>query len=186
MLQPVYQKFWGSVFDLTHDQKAKSRFDNTMGGYCVSSSVGGMATGEGGSDRIIDDPHNVLETEKSEAKREDVLFWWREVMSTRVNAADSSTVVVQQRVHEEDLAGFIMDKEDGWVHLDLPMEHERKNHCMTPIWSDPRRTEGELLWPGRFDRSYVEGLKKSLGPYEAAAQLQQKPAPRTGGIRSPR
>ncbi len=51
---------------------------------------------------------------------------------------------------------------------------------------DVRMEDGELLWPERFDRESVESLKKALrswgGSYAEAGQLQQRPAPRGGGM----
>lgn len=48
--------------------------------------------------------------------------------------------------------------------------------------ADPRRVRGELLWPERWTREYVELQKKTLGSYRAAGQLQQRPSPAEGGI----
>ena len=52
--------------------------------------------------------------------------------------------------------------------------------------SDPRTEDGELLWPERFSAESVDELKKALrawgGSYAEAGQLQQRPAPRGGGM----
>ncbi|QBQ71171.1 terminase [Shewanella phage S0112] len=51
---------------------------------------------------------------------------------------------------------------------------------------DPREKDGDLLWPERFSEKSVEELKKTLrswgGGYAEAGQLQQRPAPRGGGM----
>lgn len=52
---------------------------------------------------------------------------------------------------------------------------------------DRRTTEGELLWPERFSARHLEeDLKPQLrswgGTYAEAGQLQQRPAPREGGL----
>jgi predicted phage terminase large subunit-like protein len=52
---------------------------------------------------------------------------------------------------------------------------------------DRREEESELLWPERFSRRHVdEDLKPALrswgGTYAEAGQLQQRPAPRGGGM----
>jgi predicted phage terminase large subunit-like protein len=39
-----------------------------------------------------------------------------------------------------------------------------------------------LLWPERFGQEEVEALKRTMGSYAAAGQLQQRPAPAAGGI----
>ncbi|HEY6331737.1 MAG TPA: phage terminase large subunit [Blastocatellia bacterium] len=48
--------------------------------------------------------------------------------------------------------------------------------------SDPRTSCGELLWPARWTREYVEMQKRTLGSCRAAGQLQQRPSPAEGGI----
>ena len=47
---------------------------------------------------------------------------------------------------------------------------------------DPRTEPGELLFPDRFSEAQVLELEKALGSYGTAGQLQQRPAPRGGGI----
>lgn len=55
------------------------------------------------------------------------------------------------------------------------------------VWpQDWRKDEGELLWPARFPDHAVESLKLAFraqgGTYAEAAQLQQRPVPRGGGM----
>lgn len=180
-----YQRHWGGVFQLTTDQREKTRFDNDCTGYRLATSVGGAATGEGGDGIVVDDPHNVREAE-STADRTAVLDWWDRTMSTRGNdPATVRKVIVMQRLHEQDLAGHLLAK-GGWEHLCLPMEYERPHGPVpTPTaigWQDPRTEPGALLWPERFGPEEVAQLKLDLGSYGAAGQLQQRPSPAEGGI----
>src|SRR5947209_1343739 len=39
-----------------------------------------------------------------------------------------------------------------------------------------------MLWPEMFDREALKRLKRQLGPYAAASQLQQLPSPQGGAI----
>ena len=176
-----YRRLWGHVFQLTTDQNVKQRFENDKTGYRISDSVEGSSTGEGGDYVVADDPHNVKETE-SETKREGVITWWDEVMSTRfTDARTTAFVLVMHRLHERDLAGHVLEQ-GGYEHLMLPMEYDPKRSCVTVLGpQDPRTEEDELLWPDRFPRDIVEDMKMRLGPYAAAGQLDQLPAPRTGG-----
>ena len=185
---PIYQELWGDRFQVLAEQDAKQRFDTTATGWKIATSVGGLGTGERGDRFIIDDPHNIKETE-SKAKRDGALQWFTEVVPTRVtDARTSAMVVIMQRVHEEDISGLILAEDLGYTHLCLPMEYEEERKCSTSIgFSDPRTTDGELLWPGRFPKEYLEeDLKPSLrawgGSYAEAGQLQQRPAPRGGGM----
>jgi predicted phage terminase large subunit-like protein len=58
---PWYQARWGDVVELTGDQNQKTRFENTSTGYRIASSVGGTATGEGGSRLICLHPDTLIQ-----------------------------------------------------------------------------------------------------------------------------
>lgn len=178
---PWYRGVWGDRFRLTSDQNTKTRFENDQHGYRMATSVDGALTGEGGDVVVVDDPHNVREAE-SEAVRSSVLAWWDEAMSTRLNDPRTGAyVVIMQRVHETDLAGHILAREHNqWTHLCLPARYE---HDHPRVYrGDPRKVDGELLWPERVDEASLTELEARLGSYGTAGQLQQRPAPREGGL----
>jgi predicted phage terminase large subunit-like protein len=178
---PWYQARWGDCFSLTSDQNTKGRFDNNRSGYRLATSVGGSATGEGGDRIVCDDPNNVNEVE-SDSVRKATNDWFDVVMSTRVNDPKSAAkVVVMQRCHQQDLSGHLLEQ-GGWEHLSLPAEYEGTRRATSIGWSDPRQQPGELLWPDRFGATELESLKRSLGSYAAAGQLQQRPSPAEGGL----
>jgi predicted phage terminase large subunit-like protein len=178
---PWYQSRWADRYALTGDQNTKGRFDNNRSGYRIATSVEGSATGEGGDRIVCDDPHNVKEAE-SDSVRKGTLDWFDVVMSTRVNDPKTvAKVVVMQRCHEQDLSGHLLEQ-GGFEHLSLPAEYEGTK-CVTSIgWVEPREELGELLWPERFGPTEIVDLKRSLGSYAAAGQLQQRPSPSEGGL----
>jgi predicted phage terminase large subunit-like protein len=179
---PWYRERWGDRFALSGDQNTKSRFENDKSGHRLSTSVGGGTTGEGGDIIVVDDCHNVMAAE-SEKTRNKALDWWDEALSSRLNNQKTGAyVLVQQRVHENDLMGHVLRQEavEGWTVLCLPAEYE-PDHPQR-WFRDPRKELGELLWPARMGRRQVDDLKQRLGPYATAAQLQQRPSPRAGGI----
>ncbi len=181
---PWYQELWGDRFKLASDQNVKSRFDNAHGGSRLSTSVGSALTGEGMSIGIIDDPNGAQDA-TSEAVIESTIEWFDNAMSTRLNDPKTGAfVIIQQRLAENDLTGHILEKQVGdWTHLCLPMKFERDRSFTTVIgWEDPRKEEGELLWPDRFGETEVRTLEKTLGPWAAAGQLQQRPEPKGGGV----
>jgi predicted phage terminase large subunit-like protein len=183
ILSPWYQSFWGCQFALRPDQNTKIQFDNDAGGSRLATSVGGSLLGLGGDAVIVDDPHNT-ESVESEAERESVLRWWSELSTTRLNnPREAAIVVIMQRLHEEDVSGKILSGGDEWVHFCVPMSYEPARHCVTVLgWQDPRKEEGELLWPERFGAQQVAAIKAGLGPYMASGRLQQMPVPDKGGI----
>ena len=185
---PLYKRWWKDRFSLTSDQNTKIRFDNDKGGYRISTSVDGMTTGEGGDIIVIDDANNVKEAE-SDTTRNSTNSWFDEVMQSRFNDPKTGALVsIQQRTHALDLSGHIQKKYGNeYIYLILPAEYEvaskRKMSLRTfHGWEDPRKEEGELLWPERFGKPEINKLKKALGSYAAAGQLQQRPAPREGGL----
>jgi len=169
------EKPWG----LTGDQATKQRFENSRTGYRIATSVGGAATGEGGDRVVVDDPHKADEAQ-SDVTRESVLSWWDQTMSTRLNQPRSGAmVIVMQRLHEADLTGHLVEQ-GGFAHLCLPAEYEPSHPFVWP--EDPRIEEGELLWPERIDADSLAQIKRALGSYGSAGQLQQRPAPAEGAI----
>jgi predicted phage terminase large subunit-like protein len=149
----------------------------------MATSVGGRATGEHPDRKIVDDPTNAAQA-ASDAERTTANLWFDQTLSTRGKSRGARTVIVMQRLHEGDLTGHLLASERGFEHLCLPMEYEASRAMReTSIgWSDPRRTEGSLLWPELFDAKSVAELKQDLGSYGTAGQLQQRPAPEGGGI----
>lgn len=164
------------------DQNAKGKFENTMLGFreaCASASL----TGSRGDRLIIDDP---LSRDDSSSKRklETCEEWFCETVPTRlISPKNSAIIIIMQRLDDLDTSGVALYKNLGYEHVMLPMEFEKSRKCTTSIgFSDPRTEEGELLFPERFPQEVVDELKKSLGTYGTAGQLQQRPAPRGGGI----
>lgn len=177
-----FQERWGTQFKLIGDQNSKMFYENDKTGYRMATSVEASTTGHGGDIIVVDDPLNALEA-TSDKVLDSTAAWWSQAMSTRLNNPKTGVkIVVMQRLHDKDTTGQCL-AEGGWEHLMLPAEFEPKRRCVTSLgWVDPRKEEGELLWPEHFGRSEVESLKKKLGSYGAAGQLQQRPSPEGGGI----
>lgn len=170
---------------------------NSKTGFREGRAFASMTGGRG--DRVvIDDPHSV-DTAESDVERAATIKTFREAIPDRLNdMRKSSIVIIMQRLHEDDVAGTILKLKLPYVHLNLPMEFERyrvvggrkvevppcRTHRKdgTMLFEDPRTYDGELLFPERFPRDVVEGLKHSKGSYAYAGQYQQHPTPREGGL----
>jgi predicted phage terminase large subunit-like protein len=177
-----YQKLYRPRWALKDDQDQKTRFSNTMTGSRIATSVGGSGTGERADCLIVDDPLNAIDAH-SELIRKQSVDWWFQTMSTRdADPKTTSRIVVMQRLHEKDLAGELINRGD-YVHLCLPAEFEPKRKCITQIgWEDPRKNEGELLWPEQFGANEIGKAKKDLGSQGYSGQFQQSPVPAEGGL----
>lgn len=175
-----YQHRW--AIKLKSDMDGKKEFGNDATGSRSARAFTSM-TGARGDRVLLDDPisaHNA----NSQAKLKDAETAFLETLPTRINDPEkSSVIVIMQRLHQKDVAGIILDKGLNYVHLNIPMEYESDRKCVTSIgWEDPRTVEGELMFPERFSEKAIKELKRTLGSYGAAGQLQQRPAPRGGGI----
>lgn len=187
---PWYQDLFGDRFRFSHDENRTTKFTNSRGGHRLSLSIQGKITGEGADVFVIDDPHNVKDME-SRVLRESTLRVWDEALPTRLNDPNwSPFVIIMQRTHERDLCGHILAKELGWTHLCLPAEYEPDHPFQMKtsvkrrdgrVWSDPRQP-GEPLWKSRFTPTVLKEWKGRMSSYAVAGQLQQRPAPREGGL----
>lgn len=175
-----YQARWPRV-QVRKGSDQKLKYELTEGGWRIATSVGGRATGEHPDRKIIDDPHSAQQAD-SDAERNRGLIWHDRTLSTRGASRGARTVLVMQRLHEADLTGHVLSTEEHVVHLCLPMEYDGRPAKTVIGWSDPRSTEGSLLWPDLFPAPMVRKLKTSLGEYGSAGQLQQRPSPAGGGI----
>jgi len=179
---PRFSTDFPNKVEMTADQNQKTRFENTAGGYRIAFGMTGGIMGDGGDCVIIDDPHD-RQGANSEAERTTALTTYDEAVVTRLNTPETDPIVIiMQRLHQNDLSGHVL-KQKGWTHLMLPMRFEAARRCVTSIgFRDPRKKEGELLWPTRFPEHTVQDLEVSLGTYGTAGQLQQRPSPAGGGI----
>jgi predicted phage terminase large subunit-like protein len=174
-----YQQRW--PITLTTDQNAKTKFENDRTGFREAMAFTSM-TGSRGDRVILDDPLSA-DAANSDAELESARLTFTETLPTRVNSDDSAIIVIMQRLSEKDTAGVILDMDLPFEHLMIPMRFEEGRRCTTLIgWTDPRKKEGELMFPERFPEQHVAELEKTLGSYGTAGQLQQRPAPRGGGM----
>lgn len=195
LLSEWYQARWPIA--LRQDVNAKGRYENAQGGWRLVCSVGGRGIGEHPDFLLIDDPHNVVDME-SEAERQAVVNWLDGMVSSRGVTRGVRRVLVMQRLHTQDASGYLLEKRNSaghpiWEHICLPMRYEmatkdEKTHEMVPRmrptslgFSDPRKDDGELLWPRLYTENRVSLMEINMGPYHAAGQLQQRPTPRGGG-----
>ena len=177
-----YQEHFGHRFQLT--KETEQYVANDKLGFRIATSVGGVGTGERVHVVVNDDLMRANDAE-SPAMREQALKHMRAMSTRAVDPSTFSQVLIMQRVHEDDPAGWVMEQ-GGWEQLILPAEYEPERRCVTSIgFEDPRKQEGELLWPDMFGQKEIEDLKNALGPLDAAAQLQQRAAPAEGLLIKP-
>lgn len=179
-------------WDFADDQNTKTYYRNTRLGEFTGVSVG-QGTGKRGDCLVIDDPINADDADVSDVERENVIRWKTQTMSTRFNNPEKAQqVLIMQRLHEDDLTGYLLKVERNlWQHLCLMTRFEGERRSRTfdmkgrLFFEDPRKTEGELLFPKMYPETALKKLEtglNGLGRYGFAGQHQQRPTPAKGGI----
>ena len=198
MMDEWYTDRWGYRFEFTRE--GEHYYGNDRGGTRLATAPKSTGTGEHGHRIIVDDPIKADAADAtSRSSLDDANNWWDGTLSTRGLSIGfkHARVIVMQRLHEEDLAGHVLDQED-WTVLCLPERFEEDHEFVwrgdrihpsvkeslrgTVLENGDPRTEGELLWPEHRDEAESETLAKSLTSHRAAGQLQQRPSAREGEI----
>jgi predicted phage terminase large subunit-like protein len=173
---PAYQAIFPGI-QLKDDSRAKDEWRTTHGGVVYAVGAGGTITGYGagkhretfGGAIIIDDPHKADEA-KSSVMRQNVIDWFQNTLETRKNSPNTPIILIMQRLHENDLAGWLLEGKNGeqWEHICYPAITEN----------------GEALWPQKHSIETLRQMEKAA-PYVFAGQYLQKPAPPQGGLFKP-
>ena len=176
VLTRAYQEIFPDVrIDPNHD--ARDEWRTNKEGICYATGAGGTITGFGagkmrpnfGGAIIIDDPHKPDEA-RSDTIRQGVIEWFQNTLESRVNSPHTPIIVIMQRLHEEDLAGWLLAGGNG----------EKWEHICLPAISD----SGEPLWP---EKHSIETLRRMeiAAPFTFSGQYQQRPTPADGAIFMP-
>lgn len=163
--------------ELRQDSAARDEWRTTKGGCVYAVGDGGTITGYGagkhrsgfGGAIIIDDPHKADEA-RSDTIRNGVIEWFQNTLESRKNGPDTPIIVIMQRLHERDLAGWLLDGGNGeeWEHV-----------CLPAI-----QVDGTALWPEKHDIATLQRMQ-TAAPYTFAGQYQQAPSAPEGNIIKP-
>jgi predicted phage terminase large subunit-like protein len=159
----------------------KSKFQTKNNGYRFATSTGGTLTGEGGDFLIIDDPHSPVKIQ-SKRERQKVIDWFSNTFSSRLNdKKNGAMIVVMQRLHEEDLSGFLLDK-GGWETIILPAINEFETEYKFDNNLYHKAVKDELLHKDREGSTEILRAKNDLGEYNFLSQYQQNPTASKGNL----
>lgn len=178
-----YQKFWPIQFK--QDSTAKKKWKTVDGGEMSAAATGGAVTGFGagklGAKKfkgalIVDDPLKP-EDSNSDTVRDSINNRFPQTLKSRLNDRLTPMIVIMQRLHENDPAGFLLGggTELKFTHINLPAINEDG-----PSKYDPRE-KGEVLWPDKHDEIELEEMRKKSA-MTFAGQYQQRPAPAEGNL----
>lgn len=176
----VQSKAYREIFSqvaLRDDSKAKDEWRTTAGGVVYAAGAGGTITGYGagkarqgfGGAILIDDPLKADEA-RSKVMRDNAIEFFRNTLESRKNSPDTPIILIMQRLHQGDPAGWLLDGGNGeeWEHVCVPaLDAERQS-----IWPEKWTTEDLLRM-------------EAASPYMFAGQFMQRPSPAEGGVFKP-
>ena len=166
-----FQELW--PIGLRHDSKSKKKWYTEDRGGVYATSAGGAVTGFGAGSTnaegfsgaiIIDDPLKPDDAD-SGTKRTQVNNRMNTTIKSRLNNRKTPIIVIMQRIHEEDMSGFLLDGGTGeeWTHLNIPV----------------RSPEGEPLWPEKHNSEELAIMERA-DRYTFSGQYMQQPIPDEG------
>lgn len=173
----AYRDIFPAVL-LAGDSRAKDHWKTSKGGVMYAAGAGGTITGFGagkmregfGGAIVIDDPHKADEA-RSDVIRQGVIDWFGNTLESRKNDPERTPIIlIMQRLHEKDLAGWLLDGGNGeeWEHL-----------CLS-AWQE----DGTPLWPDKHSAEELQRMEQA-NPYMFAGQYRQAPSAPDGNIFKP-
>ena len=192
--QVVMANWYKKLFPKTiiaNGMNEKNKFCTTRNGFRFATSVNGTLTGEGGDILIVDDPHNPVNI-FNKSNRKKTKNWFSGVFSSRLNNKKTGAIiVVMQRLHMEDLSGYILQKDNEfalkynkneWFCVCLPAiaDGVQKHFLYEKLYKV--RKDGDVLFPEMEPKSVLDCLRRDLGEYNFEAQYQQNPIALDGNL----
>jgi predicted phage terminase large subunit-like protein len=160
----------------------ETEIELTKRGFRLATSVGGTLTGRGGDIIVIDDPLKPDDA-MSETKRSAVNHWFTNTLLSRLDdKRTGAIVVVMQRVHMDDLTGFLIEQSDDWTVLTLPAIADSDEVIQRWEGEPYFRKAGDVLSPEREPLDVLEVLKREIRSDSFSAQYQQMPVPPGGAM----
>lgn len=189
-----FQQLFPNV-QIKKDAKAKNKWYTTQNGGVLARAAGGQVTGFGagkvdeeedfdewlngieqkgvtdlekkfnfGGAIIIDDPVKPEDADQ-DTIREKVNSRFDSTIRNRVNSRHTPIIVIMQRLHPNDLAGYLQreGEQDEWEVISLPCVKE----------------DGSALWPFKHTREELDGMKKA-NEVVFERQYMQNPKPKAG------
>lgn len=168
-----YQALWPTK--IKDDADSKQKWYTEQGGGLYATAAGGPITGFGAGILeqpddglfygaiVIDDPLKVDDAFR-ELEREKVNNRLNSTIKSRRNSRATPIIVIMQRLHEDDMSGFVLKGNMGeeFYHLNLPA-----------------LVDGESIWPYKHTTEELLNMKRADNQ-TFMAQYMQDPTPDEG------
>ncbi len=172
-----YKKMFPHV-RLKSSQNAKTWFQNESTGARAVVSTGSKVIGKGADIVILDDPLDVKDALTDAGRRKCIDWYKNEIWSRTNDQAVGIRIIVMQRLHEEDLTGWLLhNAKKDYNLICIPGDDEY------PIY--PKRLkkyyEDGLFFPARFSKKILKSYKRQLNR-DYPGQIGQQPTGNDGDV----
>jgi len=173
-----FQEHWGAVFQIRTDQHAKGSYMSTSGGRRESFGINSGIIGSGCDIMLLDDiqsPDNV-----TPVGLKNTIESYTDVLYSRLNNPNISLrICLQQRVHENDISGYLMrTNKEKYYHICIPAILSQDLHPADLAFN----YIDKLFWNTRFSQKVMDDFKSTMRPAPYAGQLLQRPVPEEGDL----
>ncbi len=171
MESPWYQR----LFPDTRIAKVQDgEIITTRGGGRKGVSLGGATTGFGADILIIDDLMKAADA-ASATERRRVQHYYEETLYSRLNDKQfGPIIVIQQRLHEDDFAGYLIAKGNFSCMILKAIAEEDERFPLGRGRAYTRR-RGEALFSARESVEVLHRTQREMGSAAFSAQYQQSP-----------
>src|ERR1051326_2180469 len=165
---------------LSLERSSVSNWQTKAGGFLKSCGVSGPLVGFGFNLIIMDDCIKGQEEADSKTTREATWKWYVNDLKGCAQI-DTQFVYTSTRWNEDDLAARILEKEDDWGVIRLPVICEGDDPEDYEEITGHKRELGELLCPALHDWNQVQDFQKTMGQ-QFYAIMQGRHTPLEGEI----
>jgi predicted phage terminase large subunit-like protein len=173
-----FKLHFGHIVQIREDAKAKGNYMTTSGGRRESFGINSGIIGSGCDIMLLDDiqsPDNVTVT-----GLKNTIESYVDVIYSRLNDPNISIrIILQQRVHENDISGYLVRTAPQKYH----------HICVPAILTQDIHPAGlainyqdKLFWKNRFSQKVMDDFKATMRPAPYAGQLLQRPTPEEGDL----
>ena len=174
MVSPAFKQVFPDV-RLTKGGAAKDRLQTERGGMATFVGLGGALTGRGAHCLVLDDLVKDFEEARSKSYRDRAWNWFTKVAMTR-RMGPKLVIIKFTRWHQDDIIGRLTDPENEHYNRTLAEKIRTINFPAIAEEDDPLlRKPGEVLWPGAFDRDFLEE-QRQMDPLGFESLYQQRPS----------
>jgi len=175
MKSPLYRR----LFPNTKVRMSGMVIRTTAGGIIRATSVGGAATGMGADLIVVDDLMKANDWNSQAARDAAWDFFVNSVQTRLDNSVKAAIVAIQQRLHEDDVAGHMIACGE-YYHLNLPAIAVEEQRIPIGPGKIHIRRPGDVLFPQLYPLERLESLRRNGGEQFFSGQYQQSPVPPGG------